>query len=124
MKIQEFARSYCSYLLRAVSSQAIYDRIREQDDFPYEDIRIGEDGLPTKVVYLDDNQERFIDIYELISYSREDVEATKDPDLLLVFENYMSQIDTEEVDIADTLRLAREWRELRDKEAASAGLLS
>lgn len=123
MNIHEFARTYCSTLLRAVNAKSIYQQIIEKDDLPYEDIRMNDDGVPTKVVYVDDNG-RFIDIYELITYSEEDIKATQDEDLIQVFNNYMSMIDTQELSFSDTLRLAKEWRVLRDKEEQNAGLLS
>lgn len=123
MKIHEFARGYCSNILRVVSSQSVYEQLAAQDDFPFDDIRIGEDGTPTKVVFIDDN-ERFIDIYELMSYDREDIIRTKDVDLIQVYDNYMGLLDTEDVKIADTVHLAREWRALREKEEQNVGLLS
>lgn len=124
MTIHEFAKTYCSDILRVVNSKSIYEQIIEKDNLPYEDIRIDEEtGLPTKVIYLDDSG-RFIDIYELITYSEEDIKATKDTDLIQAYEIYISMIDTQELSISDTLRLAKEWRSLRDKEEANAGLLS
>lgn len=123
MKIHEFARGYCSNLLRVVSAKTVYEQLQEQDDFPYDDIRVSDDGVLTKVVYIDDN-DRYIDIYELMSYDRADIVNMKDVDLLQVYDNYMSLIDTEDVSIADTVHLAREWRALREKEEKNAGLLS
>ena len=123
MKIQEFAQNYCSNLLRVVDSKSLYDKVKEKDDLPYDAIRISEDGILTKVVYIDDN-DRFMDIYELISYSKEDILATKDVDLIQVWNNYMALLDDDEISLSDTLRLAREWRMLRDKEEQNAGLLS
>lgn len=123
MKIHEFARGYCSNLLRVVDSKSVYEQLQEQDDFPYDAIRVNEDGVLTKVVYLDDT-DRYIDIYELMSYDRADIVKLKDVDLLQVYDNYMSLIDTEDINIADTVHLAREWRALREKEEKNAGLLS
>ena len=123
MTINEYAKTYCSDLLRAVNSKSLYEQILEKDDLPYEDVRITEDGVMSKVVYIDDSG-RFIDVYELITYSEQDIIATKDEELIQVYYNYMSMIDTQELNFSDTLRLAKEWRELRDKEEKNAGLLS
>lgn len=123
MTIDEYARTYCSHLIRAVSSRSLYEQIKERDDFPYDDIRVDENGDLSKVVFVDDN-DRVINIYELISYSEEDIKATKDADLIQIWENYMSLLDSQDVTIADTLKLAREWREARDREEQNVGLLS
>lgn len=121
MNISEFAHTYCSHILREVTAASLYEQIAAKDDLPYDDIQMTEDGVMSKVVYVDDDG-RTIDIYELIAYSKSDVEATKDEDLIQVYNNYMAQVDVEAVNLEDMLRLVREWKEARMREDANGYL--
>lgn len=123
MTIDEYARTYCRHLLRDVNADSLLEKIKERDDLPYDDIRYDENGDFTKVVFIDDS-DRAISIYELISYSDEDMMATKDEDLIQVYNNYMALLNSKDVTILDTVKLAREWREARAREEESLGVLS
>lgn len=82
-----------------------YDRVANSDDLPYDIIGPDDTGHFTKLIEVEDN--RFISVVDLISYSREDVERTGDTALYQVWVNYMSQIDLRDMNITDILECVR-----------------
>lgn len=105
MTIDEFALQYCSNLIEQRNAT---EDILSDDILPYDEIKLTEDGSIEKVVYLDDDG-RYINIYDLISYTPEEVEASKDEDLQNAYNAYMSMVDVTDTKIMDITRLAREW---------------
>jgi len=123
MTLVEYANKYCKSMLNAETSKSIRELIAEKDDLPYDDIMPDSDGVMTKVVFVD--SERTISIYDLISYSREDIVKMDDPALLAVFDNYMDAIDIEDVDLSNISQLIQKYKDTKAKEEADAnGLLS
>lgn len=115
MNINEFAHSHCSHIIRSVSAASLYEQLASKDDLPYDAIDYSEDGVLTKIVYLND-EGRKMDIYELIAHTAEDIDASGDEELIQVYHNYMANIDIEPVDFADMLQLVRKWKAARDLE--------
>lgn len=115
MNINEFAHTHCSHIIRAVSAASLYEQIAAKDDLPYDDIDYSEDGVITKIVYLND-EGRKMDIYELIAHTPDDINASGDEELIQVYHNYMANIDIEPVDFEDMLQLVRKWKVARDLE--------
>lgn len=90
-----------------------YDRVANNDDLPYDVIGPDESGHFTKLVEVDDS--RFVSVVDLISYSREDVVAMNDPAMLVVWENYMSQIDLKDLNITDILDCVKAHRDVVER---------
>lgn len=99
-----------------------YERVANSDDLPYDVIGPDEFGHYTKLVEIDD--ERFISVVDLISYSREDVIAMHDPDLLSVWDNYMNQIDIHDMNFTDILDCVRAHNRVVKKREEQLGVLS
>lgn len=99
-----------------------YERVANSDDLPYDVIGPDESGHYTKLVEIDD--ERFISVVDLISYSREDVIAMHDPDLLSVWDNYMNQIDIHDMNFTDILDCVRAHNRVVKKREEQLGVLS
>ncbi len=99
-----------------------YDKVANSDDLPYDVIGPDESGHYTKLVEIDDD--RFISVVDLISYTREDVVAMNDPALLNVWENYMSQIDIHDMNITDILACVRAHNSVVKRREEQIGLLS
>lgn len=99
-----------------------YERVANSDDLPYDVIGPDEFGHYTKLVEIDD--ERFISVVDLISYSREDVIAMHDPDLLSVWDNYMNQIDVHDMNFTDILDCVRAHNRVVKKREEQLGVLS
>lgn len=99
-----------------------YDRVANNDDLPYDIIGPDESGHVTKLVEVDDD--RFISVVDLISYSREDVLAMNDAPLLAVWDNYMDQIDIHDMNITDILECVRAHNSVVEKRGEQLGVLS
>lgn len=82
-----------------------YERVANNDDLPYDVVGPDESGRVTKLVEVDDD--RFISVVDLMSHSREDIIALNDAALLVVWENYMSQIDIHDMNITDILECVK-----------------
>lgn len=99
-----------------------YERVANNDDLPYDVVGPDESGRLTKLVEIEDN--RFISVVDLISLSAEDVAALNDPPLLTVWENYMSQIDMQDMNITDILECVKTHNAVTAKREAQLGVLS
>ena len=99
-----------------------YDRVANNDDLPYDVIGPDDAGHVTKLVEVDDN--RFISVVDLISMSREDVVAMNDQPLQVVWENYMGQIDMQDMNITDILDCVKMHNSVVAKRGEQLGVLS
>lgn len=92
--------------------------IKNRDDLPYDDI-LFIDGEFQKAVYIDDDTA--ISVAELISYTHDDIKKVSNRDLILLYENYMSQINVEDVDIMGLISAAQVF--MKDKKNERMRLL-
>lgn len=99
-----------------------YDRVANNDDLPYDLIGRDESGHVTKLVEVEEN--RFISVVDLLSYSREDVDKLNDPALMNVWENYMASIDICDMNIVDILECTRTHQKSVERRAEQLGVLS
>lgn len=84
--------------------------IKNRDDLPYDDIKYV-DGELQKIVYIDDDD--FISVAELISYTIDDISKIPNNDLKQLYDNYMSQINVEDVDLLSLISAAQVF--MKDK---------
>lgn len=123
MNLIEYANSHCQSLLQSQNSKSIFEMIEEHDDLPYDDIRPNDDGVLEKVVFIDND--RYISVFDLLSYSRADILAMNDQALLSVFDNYMETVEVENLDIFNILHLLQKYKNVKAQEEMDAnGLLS
>ena len=99
-----------------------YRRIAESDDFPYYKIGPDEDGVPTKLVEIDEG--RYVPVMELISLTQQDVDYIGDPTLTEVWTEYMKNIDIRAVNIIDIMECIRTYRDMRSRKEEQASVLS
>lgn len=99
-----------------------YRRIAESDDFPYDKIGPDEDGIPTKLIEIDDCT--YIPVMELISMTKEEVEQKNDPVFKEIWEEYMKDIDVQAVNVIDIMECVRTYREMRARKEEQASVLS
>lgn len=114
MNILEFIQT--QYPIRdKVASRLVdpYERVANNDDLPYDVIGPDDSGHVTKLVEVDDD--RFVSVVDLISYSREDLLALNDAALMQVWENYMGQIDLRDMNITDIMDCVRTHRTVVSK---------
>ncbi len=121
MFIQEFIRDYYPIADRIQElNNDPYKMIADEDDLPYDYIGCDEYGVLTKLVKIDDT--RRISVADILSMTRE--ECIGDPQLLYVYDIYMSQIDVEAVNITDIMDSARRYKDSRRKGEKMADVLS
>ena len=99
-----------------------YKRIEEMDDLPYDKIGPDEFGNVTKLVEVEEG--RYVSVMELMGYSREELVASKDEALLLVWEVYMSQIDLEDLNIVDIMECVKQHQSIESVRQEQLGVLS
>ena len=99
-----------------------YKRIEEMDDLPYDKIGPDEFGNVTKLVEVEEG--RYVSVMELMGYSREELVASKDEALLLVWEVYMSQIDLEDLNIVDIMESVKQHQSIESMRQEQLGVLS
>ena len=99
-----------------------YKRIEEMDDLPYDKIGPDEFGNVTKLVEVEEG--RYVSVMELMGYSREELVASKDETLLLVWEVYMSQIDLEDLNIVDIMECVKQHQSIESMRQEQLGVLS
>lgn len=99
-----------------------YKRIANMDDLPFDIIGPDEVGHITKLVEVEDS--RFISVLELIGMTRDDVVHTGDSALLIVWENYMSQIDLHDMNIVDIMESVRTHQDIERMRKEQLGVLS
>lgn len=97
-----------------------YKMIANEDDLPFDYIGMDDYGVLTKLVRIDDS--RRISVADILSMTRE--ECFGDPQLLDVYDIYMSQIDVEAVNITDIMESARKYKSSREKGERMADVLS
>lgn len=120
MFIQEFIRDYYPVQdrIQALNNDP-YKMIASEDDLPYDYIGCDEYGVLTKLVKIDDA--RRISVADILSMTRE--ECVGDPQLLEVYDIYMSQIDVEAVNITDIMESARRYKDSKKKGDMMADVL-
>lgn len=121
MYIQDFIREYYPVQdrIQALNNDP-YKMIASEDDLPYDYIGCDEYGVLTKLVRVDDS--RSISVADILSMTRE--ECIGDPQLLDVYDIYMSQIDVEAVNITDIMESARRYKDTKRKGEKMADVLS
>lgn len=121
MFIQDFIRDYYPVedRIQALNSDP-YKMIEEADDLPYDYIGLDDYGVLTKLIRIDDV--RRISVADILSMTRE--ECLEDPQLLTVYDIYMSQIDVQDVNITDIMASARQYKDSKKKGENVAGVLS
>ena len=98
-----------------------YTAIANEDSLPYDIIGPDEDGHVTKLVLVNTDG-RTISVVDLISLSEEDREA--DLELKNIYEVYMSQIEYEDVNLSDIMRMTKLYKDLKKSSEEAAGVLS
>lgn len=99
-----------------------YKRIANMDDLPFDIIGPDEVGHITKLVEVEDS--RFISVVELIGMTRDDVVHSGDSALLIVWENYMSQIDLHDMNIVDIMESVRTHQDIERTRKEQLDVLS
>lgn len=99
-----------------------YARIANMDDLPYDVIGPDENGQITKLVEIDD--ERTISVMDLIGMSEDEVTKTNDEALIGVWKVYMSQIDLEDMNIADIMDCVKRHNAVVKNREDKLGVLS
>lgn len=121
MFIQDFIKEYYPVAdrIQALNNDP-YKMIASEDDLPYDYIGCDEYGVLTKLVRIDDT--RRISVADILSMTRE--ECVGDPQLLDVYDIYMSQIDVQAVNITDIMESARRYKDSRKNGEKMADVLS
>lgn len=97
------------------------EAVAMRDDLPYDDV-IYIDGELQKVVYVTDDTP--ISVVELLSYTYDDMHKINDPDLITVYDNYMEQVNVEDVDMASLISAAQTFmREKKEARMRMAGCI-
>lgn len=121
MYMKEFVTSVypIKELVRNVLSNPLVT-VMKRDDLPYDDIRLV-DGELQKVIFINDEEE-FIPVLELLSYSEEDIRKLGDEQMRQVYEAYMENVDVEDMELANLIEASKRYRakqrekkELRDR---------
>ena len=87
--------------------------VMEKDNLPYDSIGLDENGNLTKMVEIEDGHS--IPVVELISYTEEEIERTNNENLRETWKAYMSQVDVQDVEIADIIASARKYDEIKKR---------
>lgn len=98
-------------LIEVIKSDPI-KAIMENDDLPYDEIRMY-DGVMQKVVELEDGT--FIGVMELLSYTKEDVLKLKDEELRNAYFAYMDNVVIEPVTLEYIMSSARELKKRKEQ---------
>lgn len=85
--------------------------VMERDNLPYDKIGLDENGNLTKMVEVDDDH--YMPVVELISYTPEEIKSTSNENLRVVYNSYMAMIDLQDVEIADIMASARKHEEIK-----------
>lgn len=122
MKILEFIETQYPIKEKVLARlENPYKRVEEMDNLPYDVIGPDEFGNVTKLVEVEEG--RFISVIELMSYSREEIVDSGDSPLLLVWDNYMSQIDLEDLNIIDIMDCVKQHQNISAKREEQLGVL-
>ncbi len=87
--------------------------VMERDNLPYDKIGLDENGNLTKMVEVDDDH--YMPVVELISYTPEEIKSTSNENLRVVYNSYMAMIDLQDVEIADIMASARKHEEIKHR---------
>ena len=98
-----------------------YEMVMKENDLPYDTIGPGPNGKPTKLVEVDEG--RYIPVLELVSYSPGDPELTQDEALQIVYNAYMSQIETVDVDLTNLVKILSEYKQHTDERSRLLNVL-
>ena len=90
--------------------------VMERDSLPYDKIGMDESGNFTKMVEVDDDN--YIPVVELISYTPEEINSMKNENLKIVYHSYMDLIDLQDIEIADIMASARRHEEIKKRREA------
>ena len=98
-----------------------FKRIANADDLPYDAIGPDEYGNITKLVEVEDD--RYISVFDLLSYERDELETSRDTALLNVYDIYMEQIDLQDVNLMDIMESAKSHKAKLDKDKEKLDVL-
>ena len=88
-----------------------FKRIMDNDDLPYDDIRMYE-GKLQKVVYLSDDE--VIPVFELLSYTAEDIKKLNNAELSSVYNAYMDNIDVTDMTIEEIMSAVQDYSRAKE----------
>lgn len=98
-----------------------YATIANEDGLPYDEIGPDEDGNITKLVLVN-SEGRKISVIDLITLTPEELDT--DLELKNVYDNYMMQVDLEEVNLCDIAKMAKSYKDMKKRSEEAAGVLS
>ena len=107
MKLREYIDQY--YPIREKVMQRLKDpvqRVMEMDDLPCDDVRVV-DGQLQKVIYI--NDEEFVPIVDILSYTREDIDKMADCDFKSAWLVYMENVHVEDISIEELMKVSKEY---------------
>lgn len=122
MTIVDYIKTYYPIGDKIKQYQDPYVRVANENSLPYDMIGPDENGVVTKLVEIDDD--RYISVADLLSYDKSDVEKLDDQALLNVYNNYMSSIDIEDVNIIDIMLSLKQHSEHMKKKKEQLNVLS
>lgn len=99
-----------------------YKRIEGSDNLPYDVIGPDENGVITKLIEVEEG--RFISVMALISLDEKMLMESKDEPLKDVWETYMSQIDLQDMNIADIFDCVKQYQNIVNSREDKLSVLS
>lgn len=111
MKIKEYIMMY--YPIKDKIKDRMENRekyVANADDLPYDFIGIDTYGKLAKHVWLNIEENRYISVMELLCLDKDVVESSKDEELQIVWENYMQEVEVEDVDISNLFELVEKYK--------------
>lgn len=96
------------------------NKVKMHDDLPYDLIALNSDGVMSKMLYLDDTGAT-ISVWDLLSSTPE--ERARDESLNLLYDNYMQQVEEQDLEIEDLLKSAKEYRKHNEAQMRKANEL-
>lgn len=111
MNIKQFCEEF--YPIKEKVRQIVQDPyllVKECDSLPYDAIQVV-DGKLQKVVFLDDSQDNVVPVYDLLSYSKEDMEKESDSPFKDMYNIYMSQIDMKSISIQEIMSAVKDYEQ-------------
>lgn len=121
MRIWEFIDKHYTEVISFINDVTA-DPVRmvlENDDLPYDDVRMC-DGQLQKVVLINDDDE-FIPVMDLLQHNKEEIEAMPDCDFKRLYQAYMSNVKIDDVNLEKMRTLIRA---MHDKEKERVRLLN
>lgn len=99
-----------------------YKRVAEMDGLPYDVIGPDENGTVTKLVEIDENT--FMPVMELITYTKPDVDKMTDEAFKDAYYAYMDNVDVMDISFVDLQECARAFLANSRKRKEALGVLS